>query len=160
MKLKPITLLLGPCDPGYFCTGAAVKPTQFKCGPGKFSLAGASQETPCPIGRYNQEHGRSACLECPNGFYCPNVSTISYLDCPKGYYCNAGTSVPERCPVGRFSADTNLFNSTDCLTCPEGNYCSTPGATSPTGLCHERYFCIGGAISPKPTDGTTGNTCP
>ena len=38
-------------------------------------------------------------------------------------------------------------------------YCSQKGLRSPDGLCDIGYYCIQGATTPNPTDGTLGNVC-
>lgn len=48
----------------------------------------------------------------------------------------------------------------DCTSCDPGQYCPSPGATSPAGDCSAGYYCAGNATSAQPTDGTTGNVCP
>lgn len=35
-----------------------------------------------------------------------------------------------------------------------------PGLSEPSGECATGFYCTGGAASPKPTDGVTGNICP
>jgi hypothetical protein len=36
----------------------------------------------------------------------------------------------------------------------------TPGLNQPEGPCSAGYYCLSGASTPTPTDGTTGNVCP
>jgi hypothetical protein len=46
-----------------------------------------------------------------------------------------------------------------CAACPNGMYCSEPGAPSPTGMCSAGFICTGGSTTPTPTT-TGGSTCP
>ena len=36
----------------------------------------------------------------------------------------------------------------------------TPGLALPRGPCAAGFYCVGGAIKAKPTDGVTGSVCP
>ncbi|XP_010794964.1 zonadhesin-like [Notothenia coriiceps] len=49
----------------------------------------------------------------------------------------------------------------DCLPCPPGSFCLSPGKSVATGQCEAGYYCLSGAWSPTPEDGeTTGDRCP
>ena len=41
-----------------------------------------------------------------------------------------------------------------------GKYCSTPGSVNVTGDCSAGFWCISGAATDSPIDGTTGRRCP
>lgn len=109
--------------------------------------------------------GPPSLVPCPAGFYClpPTVgNTTTPQACPPGYYCPAGTQFPNTwpCPLGTFGNASNLMNASQCTRCSPGRYCAAVGATTPTGACQVGYYCAGGATSPNPTDGVTGNLCP
>jgi hypothetical protein len=132
-----------PCTAGYYCpagtTGAAA--------------------VPCPVGTIRATTGAGVvgdCSTCPAGYYC-GEATVTATICPQGSYCTAGSSVPLNCPAGTFGATVGLTSSASCQGCLPGMYCSQQGLQSPDGLCDIGYFCIQNAITPNPTDGTTGN---
>ena len=48
----------------------------------------------------------------------------------------------------------------ECFDCDFGRYCMTPGLNQSEGPCSAGHYCLSGASTPTPTDGTTGNVCP
>lgn len=72
------------------------------------------------------------------GYYCPsNTSDYMLYPCPSGYYCpeNTTSSSENPCPIGTFNPDTEQTNSSACLLCTGGQYCSGTGLSAPTGNC-------------------------
>lgn len=55
---------------------------------------------------------------------------------------------------------TILYVSVSCSSCDPGKYCQTPGLTAPEGDCATGHWCMFGANTSTPTDGTTGDVCP
>jgi hypothetical protein len=53
-----------------------------------------------------------------------------------------------------------LLFTVECFACDFGKYCMTPGLNQSEGPCSAGYYCLSGASTPTPTDGTTGNMCP
>ena len=49
----------------------------------------------------------------------------------------------------------------ECLVCPPGMYCPSPGLNEPAGLCVEGHFCTLGATIPNPNNDTSdgGSMC-
>ncbi|KAG7455700.1 SCO-spondin-like isoform X1, partial [Solea senegalensis] len=82
--------------------------------------------------------------------------------CPAGYVCPQGTKHPQQqpCPAGTWSNTVGAENLSSCMPCPPGHYCSSTGLNQPTGICDAGYYCSGGAMSPIPSDGVTGDICP
>ena len=151
-------------SPGFYCTGRATKPTQFKVPAGHFSLEGASIPQPCPPGTYQTATGQAGCLPCESGYFCPNQTTTVLTPCTRGHYCLAGSVAPEPCPAGSFSNNIGNTNVTQCEPCPPGSFCGVPGLTAPGDLCAAGYICQGAATdafgrtaeSPVPVPCTTG----
>lgn len=112
----------------------------------------------CARGTYQDLAGQSSCKTCPAGYYCNEVQ-IHPIICPAGSFCPAGAAVPVKCPRGTYGGSLGLTASSQCKACNAGAYCTQTGLTSPDGLCDPGYYCIAGAITPNPTDGTTGNVC-
>jgi hypothetical protein len=131
----------GPCAAGYYCQGGAYLPTQFLTPLGHYSLAGSSAPEECPLGTFNPETGKSACVPCIEGYYCPTRAMTSYYPCPVGGYCPRGSTLPRACPIGTYQPFVRRQNVSDCLQCPEGSYCAKENATSPSGLCVAGYYC-------------------
>lgn len=149
-----------PCDPGYYCTGNADKPTQHTSPAGTFSLAGASQPSPCAPGTFNTQVGQSQCSPCLAGYYCQNSSTVEPVVCPPGHHCPEGTISPERCPAGTFSAAFGLRNVTECEPCSLAQYCQNEGMTAPHAPCAAGYFCTTGSWTATPVAQAFGDVCP
>ncbi|KAI4815467.1 hypothetical protein KUCAC02_005611 [Chaenocephalus aceratus] len=137
----------GPCPKGYYCSEGSVAPQQ------------------CPLGTISTEDSRAGCGACPQGFYCPgnNGSLSRTYECPVGHYCPSGTWSKHQypCPAGSINPHTRMAQPQDCLLCPPGSFCLSPGKSVATGQCEAGYYCLSGAWSPTPEDGeTTGDRCP
>ncbi|XP_077422977.1 uncharacterized protein LOC144052618 isoform X3 [Vanacampus margaritifer] len=173
LRLSPANgSLLRLCPKGHYCPAGT----------------GMSKQHPCPIGSFNpSQHADSlsGCMPCPSGQYCPSLGLsepagpclagfwckggatsptpldgFSGSKCPLGHYCPAGTTAPMECPIGSWSNSTGLHTHEDCQTCLAGFYCDRAGLSFPTGRCIGGYYCLGGAVTPTPTDGMTGGPCP
>ncbi|KAG9392255.1 hypothetical protein J8273_5240 [Carpediemonas membranifera] len=177
-----LTSVTGLCSAGYYCTGGATTPTPTDgdtgdiCPTCHYCPTASSAPTACPAGSYQDAVGQTNCMQCPAGHYCPIGSASptscapgAYQDqggkgecklCSTGYYCLAATVVPDPCPAGTYSSNTGLTSAGECTVCPPGVYCATPGLAAPTGSCSAGYYCAGGADTPTPTDGDSGNLCP
>lgn len=161
------------CSAGYYCLAGSTytipESSTFgsMCAYGEFCPAGSSSAQPCTGGKYCAKYQLAAVSgDCTAGFYCTAIGsryTVIPADfasnrggiCPIGKYCPTGTTTPQDCPVGTYSASTGLTASTDCYTCPAGYFCSTTGMTDYTGsVCPAGYYCPNGS-----TSGTT-NPCP
>ena len=46
------------------------------------------------------------------------------------------------------------------IPCTPGYYCDVTALPTPTNSCAPGYYCTLGAITPTPTDGSTGDECP
>jgi hypothetical protein len=135
-----------------------------ECGPGFYCPEGSSnfyQET-CPASKFREITQGGAiedCGTCPSGRYCP-ANTIKPFECPLGYYCPAELVIPIPCPLGTFGHSLGLRTVSECSICWGGRYCSQSGLAYPDGLCDRGYYCLEGAFTAAPIDGTTGNFCP
>ena len=185
----------GLCSPGYYCSLGAntSSPTDGltggTCPLGHYCVAGSTlNETPCPIGTFNNQTGitsKAECQGCTPGSYCPRTglsepvgpcapghfcltgsSVINPINesfgdlCPSGSYCYEGTSTPQQCPQGTFLPSPGGYSPLSCIPCSVGVYCESAGQSSNTSLCSPGYYCIEGATTPAPTDGITGDICP
>ena len=165
------------CDVGWFCPAGSTVPQP----PGNECLAGhecpqpSSAEVPCASGYYQPDVGQGSCFNCPPGMYCDQNEAIAEEQsgvnesshgvvtpkiCPAGYYCPEGTQTATQnsCPIGTFSNDTGLANSSQCTQCTPGYYCDNPNINEPTGQCFAGYYCTLGAIEPTPS--ANGGECP
>ena len=90
------------------------------------------------------------------------ISDYTLYECPVGYYCLNGTefSTQYACPAGTYNPSTRLEREDQCLDCPAGKYCETPGLDTWTGDCQAGYWCILASDSATPTDDVTGSECP
>ncbi|XP_033971267.1 zonadhesin-like [Trematomus bernacchii] len=179
-----------PCLPGYYCDAAGLSVPSGECWEGFFCLGGADRPDPplidsrggpcpkgyycsegsvapqqCPLGTISTEDSRAGCGACPQGFYCPgnNGSLSRTYECPVGHYCPSGTWSKHQypCPAGSINPHTRMAQPQDCLPCPPGSFCLSPGKSVATGQCEAGYYCLSGAWSPTPEDGeTTGDRCP
>lgn len=99
----------------------------------------------CPPGFYTNTTGASECDICPAGQYClpvqPHNASLNAQECPPGYFCPAGTGLDwESCPAGTFSAQTALYEQSQCTACPAGRYCQGQHQTNYTGDCNPGMY--------------------
>ena len=161
------------CPQGYFCTAGTTSPSP--CPSGTFGsragLASSSECTPCLAGKFCVGAGLTEPSgDCMAGYFCSNGSTVPAPQnsaqgggkCAAGFYCPAGsissTEVP--CPNGTYGPIDGAASISDCLSCPARMYCEAEGLSSPTGLCSSGFYCVSGASTPTPQDGTSGDLCP
>ncbi|KAJ7990480.1 hypothetical protein DPEC_G00300750 [Dallia pectoralis] len=125
-----------PCDAGWFCRRAGLSVPQGLCDKGFYCTSGASSPTP--------------------------VGVASGGVCPAGYVCPEGSRFPRErpCPAGTWGNVFGAHELSSCQPCPPGVYCNATGLIQPSGMCAAGFYCSGGAKSPTPTDGVTGDLCP
>ncbi|XP_069750647.1 neurogenic locus notch homolog protein 4-like [Narcine bancroftii] len=159
----------GVCLSGYYCPGGqnSSTPAGFLCPAGSRCPAGSSSPHPCPRGFYQARAGQPDCKPCPTGAYCDsseleNRGVEIPQHCPPGHFCPARTefATQHKCPRGTFSNKEGQTSADQCETCPPGQFCSQEGLVKPTGSCWKGFYCFGGATSPNPIDGITGDICP
>ena len=82
--------------------------------------------------------------------------------CPSGHYCPSGTirATQYHCPNGTYNPTYGGQVPTACIACDPGKVCNGVGLSAPNGLCAPGFYCIRGAKSKMPVDGTTGDICP
>lgn len=164
------TVTGGPCPQGTYCAEGWSNPTP--CPKGTYGnrdkLPSLTDCTVCPPGEYCA----SSSLTAPNGsclagFYCSNGSESanpvgqSYGDeCPVGHYCPDHSYEPTACPNGTYQPFTRMTNDSACLQCDAGKFCNSTGLSAVSGDCSPGFYCVLGASSHAPYDGSTGNICP
>ena len=139
------------------------------CFPGYYSLPGASQCTPCPIGTFCSSNGISIsdCIQCPMGTYnnitgqykctmCPNgtmnnmtnsININSCITCPPGAYSMMGSYECIPCDVGTSS---NIFGASSCNLNSPGTFTNISGMTI-ASKCNMGYYSnISGTITCTP----------
>ena len=155
-------------EAGYYASGTGNWEATGKCNPGYYCPQGSTTNTPsgseCPDGTFRSILGgksSSDCGECPAGYYCP-AGTSEPIICGPGKYCPAGSSSETDCPKGTYSPGEGMFREEDCIDCPPGKYCNSPGITSPNGDCTAGYYCEGKAIDQlgRKQAGDPTNPCP
>jgi hypothetical protein len=136
------------CDPGTFSPDG-LSP----CEPapkGTFVADfGATEATPCPVGRYQDEVGQTSCKLAPAGSYVDQPGSEQAISCPAGTFqslegqtsCNeapagffvavAGAIQATACPAGKYQPETG---QTSCIDAPEGSFVGVTGAAQAT-LC-------------------------
>ncbi|XP_034024623.1 multiple epidermal growth factor-like domains protein 6 [Thalassophryne amazonica] len=168
-----LTAPTGECHEGFFCLGGAEHPEPSltsshggSCPQGYYCSKGSVVPQECPPGTISTEAGRASCSPCPQGFYCPgciNGSLSGSHECPVGHYCPPGTRSKHQfpCPAGSVNPNTGMAHPQDCLPCPPGFFCASPGKSLTSGQCSSGYYCLSGSMSPTPEDGgITGDRCP
>ena len=151
------------CTAGNYCEEGAI--AEVMCPKGYYCPAktGYRYTNPCPLGKYNPNKGAEdsdACQNCDPGKYCDQLGAEIFTNvCDEGYYCVAGSTSAKPisglcdkgyyCPTGSGSEQP----------CDPGKYCNKKGLGSPSGSCFAGYYCVSEAVSPTPTDGTTGDIC-
>ena len=158
------------------------------CPAGSYCPKNSTNPIGCPKGYFSREPNlieESQCQICEAGYYCPIVGGNDTYDtcdqgyycnegsdtatptnnidgniCPAGHYCPTGTGTPIKCPSGTYNPSDSATQLSDCLQCQSTQYCNGTGLIVPSGPCSAGYFCIGGAETPTPVDGVTGDLCP
>nr|XP_020649902.1 multiple epidermal growth factor-like domains protein 11 [Pogona vitticeps] len=172
-----------PCPAGYYCPENTTDYSRFTCPPGFFCPQGTkfATEFPCPRGYYNPDpmtQSLDSCLPCLPGHYCgkENLTTVSGK-CDAGWFCILAAWTPQPFDLDNYTSGNCLCPATatgakcspgfycpegspEPILCPPGFYCNAPGLSAPSGECAAGFHCTGGASSPKPVDGVTGNLCP
>ncbi|XP_023933458.1 uncharacterized protein LOC106181652, partial [Lingula anatina] len=157
------------CWGGYYCPEAVAvpNPVEYICPRGMHCPNGSAIYQECSEGTYANDTGASSCDTCPQGYYClpvrPHNASLNAQQCPAGYYCPAGTGLDwQSCPAGTYSDQQGLYDVSQCISCPGGQYCQGEHNTAPTGNCSEGYYCTSGVDRPTPgADNSTINcTCP
>ena len=152
-----ITAPTAMCDPGFYCPAgmSTPAPPSFYCPAGYKCPQGSADKIPCTIDQYQDMPMQSTCSPCPAGSYCESGSLLK--PCKAGYYC-AINNVVYACPIGQYLPTTGSSVIGDCLSCPQGYACETPGLANPVVTCGPGYYCTGGTTTRYPS-GTNGNIC-
>lgn len=161
------------CRAGFYCTS-----DDFQVCPAGFACDGLRwySPTPCEMGEYQDQQGKSYCKQCLPGTYCPEreldkptdcpENTICpyyglsypYDDCPRGFICSAktGAFLPSDesasysraglCSAGQYCREGSIVE-----TCTDPFYCG-PGSTHYYGqvICPLAHFCKENVIQPCP----------
>ena len=155
------------CSAGYYCPGGSYR--QIECYSGTFQ--NETRQTFCYTCEDTKECLRSAMTSgepCSAGYLCNGTGIYNRTLCPAGYYCTGengneknkpenctpgtqcpeGSSNPEQCEQGTYSADNNTVA---CLPCPLGYYCPDVGSTNESFVpCSEGYICNSeGLVNPE-----------
>ena len=136
------------CEAGSYCPGSddvypgsatfiQIRPTPCPAGTyGSPASASASSDCiTCAIGKYCDTPGQLITGgTCDSGFVCgtgndrpgPYATTFDGVSgnsgkCSAAHYCSAGSTTQEPCPSKEYS---DTAQSSTCLTCPPGSYCT------------------------------------
>ncbi|XP_078573147.1 uncharacterized protein LOC144859992 [Branchiostoma floridae x Branchiostoma japonicum] len=150
------------CPTAYYCTGDGVARPCGRCdppsaacerSPTEHSFGGASECSPCPIGRIckdgyghvcrrhhyalpcNETDCPDSCTPCEPGYAC---FFGRRYQCRPGFYGTGRTDYCVPCPAGSYN---NQSGATGCFCCPPGFY-STVGKTE-CEPCHPRTWSRG-----------------
>ena len=81
----------------------------------------------CPVGKYNDGDGWSACKNCLSGRYSDEVGQTSCKQCPAGNYSDESAQTScKQCAAGYYSDESA---QTSCKQCAAGNYSDDLGQT-------------------------------
>ncbi|KAG2929556.1 hypothetical protein PC114_g2752 [Phytophthora cactorum] len=137
------------CGPGFFCPNGTAYPNQFPCLPGTWSSSTSlSVAAECDI--------------CPPGKYCQGGKSFIDGSCAPGHYCPLGTysSTQFPCPSGTYTANTWLFEPSQCDDCPPGYYCPA-GSVAPIPCKAGSYTSVNNTKTVGPADAWPACiTCP
>ena len=163
-----LTAYTGDCGAGWYCVAGSnvQRPTGAMCPEGHYCPTGSGGPLECPPGTYlpyTLATQLSECLGCAPGYYCDSGSWNATGLCAAGWYCSGNSTSPMppnaaeggRCTAGHYCPE----GSGEMLTCDPGRYCDRAGLSWPTGFCFAGYYCVAGAVTPTPVDGTTGAAC-
>ncbi|KAM4567238.1 uncharacterized protein PAE49_010636 isoform 2-T2 [Odontesthes bonariensis] len=176
-NISGLALPMGPCSPGYYCSGGATKarPTDGEtgntCPPGTYCAEGSGEPELCPAGTFSPVSGltnEAGCQPCTAGFYCreaglraptgpcgqghwcpPGQTVATALPCPHGHFCLEGSSAPEPCPMGTYQ---DRDKQSSCAVCEAGYYCDFrlhPANASLLRPCPKGHYCPAGTALPN-----------
>ncbi|CBY12491.1 unnamed protein product [Oikopleura dioica] len=143
------------CLAGYYCPPGTKAQTEKMCEPDYYCQTGASAMQPCDVGFYSISPLSSECKPCEAGYYCPRTKTdkdgnanmlTERVACEEGHYCEGGKGFMQPCPLGTTNGNTLSGDSSACIACPEGFWCSGTNQTE----CDDGFHCISGSYSPSP----------
>ncbi|CAG9331890.1 unnamed protein product [Blepharisma stoltei] len=143
------------CPSGKFCPiGTSVDPTSdsdYDCPAGYYCASGTTSPTPCSVGKYNPDTGKSSSSDCTSadaGYYSLLGSSSNIGYCEPGYYCPEGSTGPYQypCPAGYYRFTIGATDSDDCSSCTAGYYCPL-GTASPI-ICPIGYYCESSSSTP------------
>ncbi len=123
-------------------------------------VAGATEQTPCPVGTFQPVAGSISCDPATPGHYVDTTASVAQTACAAGYYqpssgsmsCIAaapgtyvdtsGAIASTPCPVGKYQPDSGQIS---CLLADPGYYVDTTGAIAQT-MCDVGYTSEAGAV--------------
>ena len=137
------------CLAGFYCIPGDTVP--YKCPIGAYCPVSSQIPTFCPQWTYSdliKASDESTCVPCPKGYLCDGtgIGDFTRFPCKFGHYCEAGTQVPDPCPIGTWGPVHGLGSSSECYTCPAGSYCKTHGRSTYTH-CSESTWCPEGSYT-------------
>ncbi|XP_044928344.1 SCO-spondin isoform X2 [Mustela putorius furo] len=157
----------GKCPAGYFCpAGTSELTTQGpmesqplcpqgqlcakQCPPGFYCPEGSGEPTLCPPHTVAAAPGakqQDDCGPCPAGRWCKAGDPTTH-PCPAGHYCPGGNKTspgtPQACPEHTYLAAEGGQSLAECLPCPPGYHCLSPGLSSfKSQPCPPGYWCPG-----------------
>jgi hypothetical protein len=170
------------CPAGSYCPSGTAASTDNKCPAGTYSGTKTGSRLlsdclPCTIGHYCDEGTATptpaaagyyipymsaasinAAKKCPPGYPCAGTGNYDYKGfiCDAGYYCPSGTTVSNEnpCPAGTYSDRTDLWDPSQCTTCPSAFYCIAASKLADLVTCPQGYYC------PVGTESATHYPCP
>ncbi|MCK6690466.1 MAG: lamin tail domain-containing protein [Thermoanaerobaculia bacterium] len=139
------TVIIGcqPCPAGSYCPDGI---NAILCPVGKYSnVTGATACLNCAAGSYQDQQGQTSCIACPPGKFSNVTGATACQSCAAGSYQDQpGQSSCTACPPGSFSSATG---SVACQSCAAGSYQDQPGQTSCTACPPGSFSNVTGSVA-------------
>ncbi len=130
------------CEPWNQPNDSTIHAAYRKCKAGYYCPTG-NDETPCPIGTYQNEEGQTSCKPCSAGHYQSEEGQTSCPACAVAWYQpNTGQSSCIQCPSGyRDTSGTGSTKIQDCRYWDSCNYTVNTCSGCYTSTCSGGYVC-------------------
>lgn len=141
------------CDPGWYALGEESDQCQ-ACGVGRFRNSSQQPDrcVDCPLGKYQDEIGKTTCKDCLKGTFNNGPAQTACTRCLPGNYQDVdGQDTCKPCPVGKYH-DNTQEDMTVCYDCDPGKFASSTGLRACTNCEPGHYASDSGESSCDPCE--------